>query len=84
MRAMAEIEELQDTAFEHKVKRNLARIMNLKILEVNLSHHTLSMVYDSGMAFEQAKLELERLGCTIKNCVFTTSSKKNKTNKNQL
>lgn len=77
MRAKAQIAGLMDMASWHKVQRNLARIMDIRILDMDIGHQTLKLVYDSPRAFERAKQELQRIGCPIVHCTFETALQNN-------
>ena len=84
MKAKAELSGFKDMACVQKVRRNLARILDLRILDMDLGQHTLSLVFDSPKAFERAKQELKRIGFPVVDCTFETPLKRMKTAKTKL
>ena len=62
MKAIAEIEKLNSDMCKKTIRRNLSRIMDIRILDIDLDKKTLSFVYDSITAIEKVKRELWRIG----------------------
>ncbi|MBT8300039.1 MAG: hypothetical protein HKP42_06515 [Maribacter sp.] len=62
MKAIALIENLDSNRCKHIIVRNLSKIMDIRILEINLDKRTLSFKYDSIAAIEKVKRELWRIG----------------------
>jgi len=62
MKAVAQIEKLNSDLCKKTVRRNLSRIMDIRILDIDLENKTLSFVYDSIAAIEKVKRELWRIG----------------------
>ena len=62
MKAIAQIEKLNSNRRKHIVVRNLSRIMDIRILDIDLEKKTLSFVYDSISAIDNVKRELSRIG----------------------
>ena len=79
MRAIAEIEDLQTPECKNTIVRNLSRIMDIRILDIDLEQRTLSLVYDSIAAFEKAKKELWRIGHPISHCRYQGPDRKERT-----
>ena len=62
MKAIAQIEKLNSDRCKHVIVRNLSRIMDIKILDIDLEKKTLLFVYDSIAAIDKVKRELWRIG----------------------
>jgi hypothetical protein len=62
MKAIAQIEKLHSDRCRHIIVRNLSRIMDIRILDIDLEKKTLSFVYESIAAIEKVKRELWRIG----------------------
>ena len=62
MKAIAQIEKLSSDRCKHIIVRNLSRIMDIRILNIDLENKTLSFVYESIAAFDKVKRELWRIG----------------------
>ena len=62
MKAIAQIEKLNSDQCKHIIVRNLSRIMDIRILDIDLENKTLSFVYESIAAFDKVKRELWRIG----------------------
>ena len=67
MRALAKIKNLQKDECKSKIIRNFNRILDIKIIDIDIVTGMLSFVYESPIAFEQAKKELRRIGCPMIN-----------------
>ncbi len=68
MKATAKINALKSAESKNVVVRNLSRILDIRILDIDLERKTLSFVCDSRSAFEKAKKELWRIGYPILQC----------------
>jgi hypothetical protein len=62
MKAIAQIEKLNSDRCKHIIVRNLSRIMDIKILDIDLEKKTISFVYESIAAIDKVKRELWRIG----------------------
>lgn len=62
MKAIVRIEKLRSDKCKHIIVRNLNRIMDIKILDIDLENKTLSFAYESGISLEKVKKELFRIG----------------------
>jgi len=67
MRVLAKIKNLQSDIEKHIIIRNFNRILDIKIIDIDIVTGMLSFVYESPTAFEQAKKELRRIGCPMIN-----------------
>ncbi|MEP3208693.1 MAG: hypothetical protein ABJN95_05880 [Maribacter sp.] len=70
MKASAKIDSLKSAASKSCIVRNLSRILDLRILDIDLEKKTIHFVYDSLLAFENAKRELLRIGYPISQCNY--------------
>ena len=61
MKAAAKIKNLQSDIEKHIIIWNFSRILNIKIMDIDIETGVLSFV------FEQAKKELRRIGCPMIN-----------------
>ncbi len=62
MKAIALIEKLNSDRGKHIIVRNLSRIMDIRILDIDLENKTVSFVYDSSIAIDKVERELCRIG----------------------
>lgn len=69
MRAIAEIQGLKANEGKRCIFRNLSRILDIRIVDINLESRTLSFVYDTPSAFTKVKQELRRIGYPMLNCI---------------
>lgn len=74
MRATAQLNHLNTPEGKHIIVRNLSRILDIRILDIDLERRTVSLVYDSLLAFEKAKKELGRIGFPIEKCTYQAPS----------
>ncbi len=65
MKAIAQIEKLNSDMCKKIIRRNLSRIMDIRILDIDLEKKTLSFVYESIAAIEKVKRELRCIGYPI-------------------
>ncbi len=65
MKAIAKINNLKSADATYCIIRNLSRILDVRILSIDLESRSIHFVYDSILAFEKAKLELMRIGYPI-------------------
>jgi len=76
MRAIAKIDDLKSLDEKHIIVRNLSRILDIRILDIDVESRTVSLVYDSKLAFEKAKNELRRIGFPVVNCTYQPPNKR--------
>jgi len=62
MKAIAQIQKLNSDRCKYIIVRNLSRIMDVRILDIDLEKKTLSFVYESIAAIDKVKRELCRIG----------------------
>ena len=65
MKAIAQIEKLNSDKSKNIIRRNLSRIMDIRILDIDLEKKTLSFVYESIATIEKVKRELLSIGYPI-------------------
>lgn len=70
MRAVALIKKLNSDTCKHKIVRNLSRIMDIRILDIDIENRSLSFLYQNSTAFEKVKRELYRIGFPISQCTY--------------
>jgi len=70
MKAVAKIENLKSTDSKYCIVRNLSRILDLRISDIDLESRTIHFVYDSIQALEKAKRELLSIGYPISHCKY--------------
>lgn len=69
MRAVAKIENLTSDACKHTIVRNLSRILDIRILDIDIETRTLSFFYQNRSALEKTKRELMNIGFPIIKCI---------------
>lgn len=67
MTTLITIEQLTSEECKNTITRNLSRILDLKILDINLINKTISLVYDNPLVLHKAKKELSRVGYSFQN-----------------
>lgn len=72
MRAIAEIDNLKSTDSKNCIVRNLSRILDLRVADIDLDTKTIHLVYNSILALERAKRELFSIGYPISKCKYQT------------
>lgn len=75
MRAIVKIHELNSAEGKQIIERNLSRILDVRIVEIDVDRRTVSLIYDSILAFENAKNELKRIGFPIVKCIHRPPEK---------
>jgi|TARA_R100001369_G_C3326719_1_gene169951 hypothetical protein len=73
MRALAQLKNLKTDTCKHTIVRNLSRIMDIRILDIDIETRTLSFLYPNNTAFEKTKRELYHIGFPIRQCVHQKS-----------
>lgn len=69
VRAIAEIRELKGSKCKHCIVRNLSKILDIRIVDINLESKTLSFLYETPNAFTKVKSELKRIGYPMQKCI---------------
>ncbi len=74
MKATATLNDLKSPEGRHIIVRNLSRILDIRIFDIDLESKTISLVYDSVLALEKAKNELRHIGFPISKCTYQPPS----------
>lgn len=70
MKATGQIDKLKSDECRQTVTRNLSRILDMKILDIDLENKTLSFEFDSICVIEKVKQELHSIGYPL-NRIYT-------------
>lgn len=70
MRADALIQNMKSDACKAMIVRNLNRILDVRIIEIDMEEHLLCFVYKTQRAFEDVRKELLRIGYPMKGYVL--------------
>lgn len=62
MTTLIKIEQLNSEEGKNIITRNLSRILDLRILEIDIINKTISIVYNNPFVLDKAKTELGRVG----------------------
>lgn len=68
MKAMAQLKNLNDNEVKKRVLRNLSRILDIKIIDVDIESKTLYFLYANPIAFQKVREELTRIGHPMQSC----------------
>jgi hypothetical protein len=69
MKAIAKIERLNSDMCKLIIVRNLSRIMNIRILNIDIENKTLSFAYENMAVIDKVKRELWRIGYPIEQLI---------------
>ena len=61
--------------YKCKICKNLSRIMDIKIIEVNVENKTVSFIYENPKAYTLVMDELRRIGYPVKEIIKTRKAK---------
>lgn len=75
MKATAQIKELHSDRCKLTIIRNLSRIMDLRIMDIDLENNTITFLYDNISALDKAKRELMNIGFSVLSCKCQESNK---------
>lgn len=67
MKAIANIENLDSEDCKRVIRRNLSRILTLRIIDIDRRNGMLHFLYKDGKSLEQVRREMDRIGYPIKN-----------------
>ncbi|MCM4172359.1 hypothetical protein DHD32_12765 [Arenibacter sp. TNZ] len=70
MRALAQLKNLKTDNCKHTIVRNLSRILDIRILDIDIETRTISFLYQNNSTFEKAKRELYHIGFPITQCTY--------------
>ncbi len=76
MKARVQLSNLSSERGKMTIIRNLSRIMDIRIVEIDLKERVLSFLYQNNKAYEDVKKELKRIGHPIEKVLLTISGKK--------
>ena len=79
MRARVQLSNLSSERGKMTVIRNLSRIMDIRIVEIDLKERALSFLYQNNKAYEEVKRELIRIGHPIEKVLLMIKSNKRRT-----
>lgn len=78
MRAKVLLQNLSCEDSKRKIKRNLGKIMDVRIIELDIKNEVLCFLYRNKRGFEQVKHELARIGFPICKVLLTKQNEKKK------
>lgn len=65
VRAQATLNNVSSDECRHTIARNLARIMDMRIVDLDIENHLLTFLYSSPLALRKIVQELRRIGYPI-------------------
>jgi|TARA_R110000782_G_scaffold259725_2_gene350440 hypothetical protein len=65
MTTLLKVEQLISEDSKNIISRNLSRILDLKILDIDVINKTISLVYNNPFVLDKAKKELSRVGYSL-------------------
>ncbi|MEK6152226.1 hypothetical protein WIW50_03160 [Flavobacteriaceae bacterium 3-367] len=65
MRALAKIQHLRSDACKQKIIRNLSRLMDIRIIDIDVDNQMIFFLFEGPLAFHRVKQELWRIGYPI-------------------
>lgn len=69
MKAIAKVSNMDYKDCEKRILRNLSRILDVRILNIDIKNGMLYFLYAGPAAFEKVKQELQRLGYPMVSCL---------------
>lgn len=78
MKAVANLQNLKCDADKKIILRNLSRIMDLRIIHIDIENHKLHFLYVRPITFQKAKKELLRIGFPIQSCTLNEGKTKSR------
>ena len=76
MKARVQLSNLSSERGKMTIIRNLSRIMDIRIVEIDLKERALSFLYQNNKAYEDVKKELKRIGHPIEKVLLTIRGNK--------
>jgi hypothetical protein len=76
MKATAKIADLKSIESQNTIIRNLSRILDIRIVDIDIIRGMVSFLYDSPGCFEKVKQELRRIGHPITDYSCTAPNSK--------
>ena len=71
MMAVAEVRNLNTQKGKHVIVRNLNRILNIRILDIDIENSTIYFLYAHQHTLQKVRKELSRLGYPVISCRFS-------------
>ena len=68
MKALAILKNLDSETCKPIIVRNLNRILDIRIIDIDVNNGMLHFLYNGQSAFESVKQELRRIGYPIQKC----------------
>ncbi|MEG3659274.1 hypothetical protein V5097_17820 [Arenibacter palladensis] len=65
MTTLLKVEQLISEESKNIIFRNLSRILDLRILDIDVFNKTIALVYNNPYVLDKAKKELERVGYSL-------------------
>ena len=65
MKAVAKLKNLESQFCKNTIMRNLHRILDIRIIDINVEKSTILFLYANQISFQQVCQELERIGYPI-------------------
>jgi hypothetical protein len=65
MTTLLKVEQIISEESKNIITRNLSRILDLRILDIDTIHKTISLVYNNPFVLDMAKKELGRVGYSL-------------------
>jgi len=65
MRAIVTLSNIKSNRCKHRIIRNLSRIMDIRIVDIDVKNKVLCFLYETPLAFQKVKKELWRIGYPI-------------------
>jgi len=75
MKTYASIKNVDACKNKNIIIRNLSRIMDIRILDIDLDNGVICLQYENPLTIEQVKKELSRIGYPIQNYTVKRQSK---------
>ncbi|MGB3149089.1 MAG: hypothetical protein WBB27_00385 [Maribacter sp.] len=69
MKAHATLKNMDSESCKPIISRNLNRILDIRIIDIDVEHSILHFLYNGNKAFEKVKNELGRIGYPILECI---------------
>ena len=76
MKATVKLDNLNSELGKYKILRNLCRILDIRVIGIDVRKNVLSFAYQNQQSFEQVKNELRRLGYPINKILKVRENKK--------
>lgn len=67
--------DLNSNSCKGRICRNLSRIMDIKVVDVNVKERMISLIYENPKVLPKVKDELRRIGYPVKQIIKTTKGK---------